>query len=292
MIVNVSGRTDIPAFYAKWFMNRLKAGYVDVRNPFNDKMVSRIPVDRIDAFMFCTKNPIPLIPYLDEIDKPILMDVTITGYHKDMEPNVPDKSRIIDAVREISRKLGKKYVSVRYDPVFLSDRYTVDYHLRAFEKLCSELEGYVEEIIISFLDEYKNVKKNAADIRYRDISEEEYEQLAKGFLASAGRHHMHVFTCHEGNLLEKYGIPAGACFSQRKAYEMTGKALPKWKARGCGCVEMADIGVYNTCLHMCRYCYANYDEKQVLKNYKNHDPDSSLLVGEIHPDDNIKVRLK
>ncbi|MCF0245609.1 MAG: DUF1848 domain-containing protein [Ileibacterium sp.] len=292
MIVNASGRTDIPAFYFDWFMNRLKEGWFDCRNPFAPAKISRIYAEDIDAFMFCTKNPIPMLPYLDQIDKPVLMDVTITGYHKELEPNVPDKGLILDAVRQLSEKLGKKYVSVRYDPIFISKRYTVDYHLRAFDKLCNLLDGYVEEIVISFLDEYKNVLRNQDEIGYLPITQEDCKRLAEGFLASANAHGIHVFTCHEGNLLEPYGISSGACFSQKKAYEMTGKALQKWKARDCGCVQMADIGVYNTCLHGCRYCYANFDEKKVMDNFRDHDPDSSLLVGHIDPNDEIKVRRK
>lgn len=58
----------------------------------------------------------------------------------------------------------------------------------------------------------------------------------------------------------------------------------------CKCVEMVNIGVYNSCSHFYRYCYANYDEKKVLRNKQNHDINSSLLIGKLESDDNSKIR--
>ena len=144
MILNVSGRTDIVAFYSKWFMNRYHAGYVDVRNPFNPNLVSRIQFDNVDAIMFCTKNPIPIINHLKEINKPIIFHITLTPYKKDIEPNVPNKKTIIEAIKEISNIIGIDNIYIRYDPVFLSDKYNLDYHKKAFEKICSLLEGYTK----------------------------------------------------------------------------------------------------------------------------------------------------
>ncbi len=290
MIVNASSRTDIPAFFSTWFMNRLKAGFFDVRNPFAQSMVSRIFVEDIDAFMFCTKNPLPLIPHLKEIDKPILMDVTVTPYHEDYEPNVIDKKKIIEGLWQMHAILGKESLSVRYDPIILSDRYPVEYHLRAFEKLCSLVEGCVESISISFLDDYKNVRKNARELACHKPTEEELKAIGEGFAQSAKKHHLDVFTCCEKGILVPYGVPEGGCFSQKKALQMTGKAFKKWKARDCECVEMADVGAYNTCSHLCKYCYANFDERKIKRNVLNHDPNSSLLIGHLKPDDLIKRR--
>lgn len=160
MILNVSGRTDIVAFYTEWFMKRYEEGYIDVRNPFNPKLVSRIDFNDIDAIMFCTKNPIPIIKYLPQIKKPILFHVTLTPYKRDIEPNVEDKTKIIKSIQELSQLLGKENVYVRYDPVFISDDYQVEYHIKTFDKICNLLDGYIEHIIISFLDNYKNVRKN------------------------------------------------------------------------------------------------------------------------------------
>ena len=137
MILMVSGRTDIVAFYSKWFMNRYKEGYVDVRNPFYPKNVSRINFSNVDLIMFCTKNPLPIIDFLPMISKPILFHVTLTPYKSDIEPNVIDKKLIIEGIKKISKIIGSENIYVRYDPIFLSDKYTLNYHKKAFSKLCN-----------------------------------------------------------------------------------------------------------------------------------------------------------
>ncbi|MDE6285168.1 MAG: DUF1848 domain-containing protein, partial [Bacilli bacterium] len=137
MILIVSGRTDIVAFYSQWFIKRLEAGFVDVRNPFNASLVSRIFFDDVEAFFFCTKNPLPILPYLDKLKKPMLFHVTITPYGKDIEPNVVDKTKIIAGVKKIASVIGKENVFVRYDPVFINEKYTIDYHVKAFGRLCT-----------------------------------------------------------------------------------------------------------------------------------------------------------
>lgn len=291
MIVSASCRTDIPAFYTPWLLNRLEEGFVDVRNPFYPKRVSRIYFEDADAWMFCTKNPLPLIPYLDRFKQPILMDVTITPYKKDLEPAVSDKTKIIEAVRFMGEKLGKDHVSVRYDPILLNPTYTVDYHIRAFERLCSLLEGAVETISISFLDDYKNVRRHAGELNAHEPSEAELKAIGEAFAKCAADHGIPVFTCNEKQILAPFGVPSGACFPMELALAWTGRKFRKWKARDCGCVEMADLGVYNTCAHLCRYCYANFDEKQIAQNRRLHDPSSTMLVGHLEADDEI-IRRK
>ncbi|MBQ8131660.1 MAG: DUF1848 family protein, partial [Bacilli bacterium] len=168
MILNVSGRTDIVAFYSEWFYNRYKEGFVDVRNPFNPKLVSRIYFEDVDMILFCTKNPKPILRYIKEIQKPILFHITLTPYLKDIEPNVPDKKEVMEAIKELSKILGKENVVVRYDPILISEKYNTSYHNKMFERLCKELDGFIETIIVSFLDEYKNVKNNKNVLQYRD----------------------------------------------------------------------------------------------------------------------------
>ena len=160
MILNVSGRTDIVAFYTSWFINRYREGFVDVRNPIYSKLVHRIYFQDVELFVFCTKNPRPMLPFLKEIKQPILFQITLTPYQKDIEPNVPFKKEIIEDIKRISSILGKDFVFVRYDPIFLSKKYSLNYHIKAFERLCSLLEGFVTKIIVSFMDNYKNVQKN------------------------------------------------------------------------------------------------------------------------------------
>ena len=294
MILNVSGRTDIIAFYCEWFMNRYKKGYIDVRNPFYNKQVSRINFSDVDAIMFCTKNPIPIVKHLQEITKPILFHVTLTPYKKDIEPNVPSKKEIIEAIKEISNIIGKDNLYIRYDPVFLSDKYNINYHIKAFDKMCSLLDGYVTNIIISFIDNYKNVQNNIKDLKLRKFAEKDFEQIGINFSRSASNHGMTVQTCFEERRLLEYGFIKRDCLGVELAYKLTGKTkFKKCKARRgnmCNCVEMVDIGVYNSCKHFCKYCYANYDENRVIDNYHNHDPNSSLLIGHLASDDIIKIR--
>lgn len=295
MILFASGRTDIPAFYSNWFINRVKAGFVDVRNPFNQKLVSRIYFSDVDLIMFCSKNPLPMINKLDILKVPVLFHVTITPYSKDVEPNIPDKRLIIEGVKKLSLVLGIDNVVVRYDPIFLSDKYNVDYHIKAFDKLCKNLNGYVNKIIVSFMDEYKNVRSNKNILKYRAFTREDYKKIGEAFSKSAMDNGMSVQTCFEDEDLTQYGFVKGECLSHELAYILTGKKFKSSnvrKEKKCECVQMVDIGDYNSCMHMCKYCYANYDEKMVSSNFKRHDDNSSLLIGTIQNDDVIKVRKK
>ena len=294
MILNVSGRTDIVAFYTPWFMNRYKEGYLDVRNPFNPKLVSRINFSNVDLILFCTKNPLPIIDRIKEIDKPILFHVTLTPYKKDIEPNVIDKKLVIEGIKRLSGILGSENIVVRYDTIFLSDSYTLEYHIRAFDKMCKVLKGYVKKIVVSFLDDYKNVRYNMRYLRLRAFTEEDYKQIGLNFSKSAWENGMSVQTCFEERNLVNYGFTRGECLSLELAEKITGKKPKKWKARGkngCNCAEMVDVGMYNTCKHFCKYCYANYDEKMVNANTLRHDVNSSLLIGQIGADDVIKPRV-
>ena len=295
MILFASGRTDIPAFYSKWFINRVEEGFVDVRNPFNPKLVSRINFSDADLIMFCSKNPLPMIDKLEKIKVPVLFHVTITPYGKEIEPNIPDKNLIIEGVKRLSFILGSDNVVVRYDPIFLSDKYSVDYHIRAFDKLCKRLNGYVNKIIVSFMDEYKNVRNNRNILKYRVFTKDDYKKIGEAFSKSARGNGMSVQTCFEDEDLTQYGFIKGECLSHELAYVLTGKKFRSSnvrKEKKCECVQMVDIGDYNSCMHMCKYCYANYDEKIVSSNFKKHDDNSSLLIGKIQRDDVIKERSK
>ena len=295
MILNVSGRSDIVAFYSKWFMNRYKEGFVDVRNPYYPKNVSRIYFEDVDAIMFCTKNPLPILDDLKDIHKPILFHVTLTPYKQDIEPNVPPKKILIEAIKQLSDSIGIDNLSIRYDPIFLSEPYTLEYHKKAFDRMCSLLEGYVKQIIVSFIDDYKNVRNNESSLKHREFTEYDYKEIGTSFSESAKKYKMSVQTCFEDRNLVEYGFIKGECLSFELAYKLTGKTYKNWtarKERKCNCAQMIDIGVYNSCKHFCKYCYANYDEKKVNYNYESHDLNSSLLIGQLAPDDIIKRRVK
>ena len=294
MILNISGRTDIVAFYSDWLINRLNEGYIDVRNPFNPKMVSRIMMKDVDLLFFCTKNPIPILDKLSNIKKKVYFHVTLTSYKKDIEPNIPPKKDIIEAIKKLSNIIGKDNLVIRYDPIFINEEYNLEYHVKAFDKICELLDGYVGKILIHFIDDYKNVRNNYSTLKYRKLLESDYETIGKSFSESGKKHNIVVHTCNEERNLTEFGFVKDDCISKELAFRLTGKEYKKkWKARHdlvCQCVEMVDIGVYNSCKHFCKYCYANYDEKQVNNNYSKHNPKSSLLIGELNEDDIIKVR--
>lgn len=293
MILNISGRTDIVAFYSDWLMNRLNEGFIDVRNPFNPKMVSRIMMEDVDLLFFCTKNPIPILDKIKDINKKVYFHVTLTSYKRNIEPGLPPKKYIIEAIKKLSNIIGKDNIVIRYDPIFINDEYSLEYHVKTFDKICDLLDGYINKILVSFIDDYKNVRNNYNMLRYRRLTERDYETIGKSFSESAKMHNIVVHTCAEVRNLVEYGFIKDECMSKELAFKLTGKVYKKWKARKnvpCECIEMVDIGVYNSCKHFCKYCYANYDEKQVNDNYSKHNPNSSLLVGELKDDDIIKIR--
>lgn len=294
MILNVSGRCDVVAFFSDWFLDRYKKGYVDVRNPFYKRSVSRIYFKDVDAIVFCTKNPIPILYRLNEIDKPMLFHVTITPYRKEIEPNVPPKRKIIEAVKRLSSIVGVDNLYIRYDPIFINDSYTVQYHIKAFDTLCEMLDGYVSSFIVSFIDDYKNVRKNRNVLNKREFTYDDYREIGLNFSRIAKKHNMTVQTCAEDFNLVEFGFVKGECLNRELAKRLTGKAkFKKWTARknaNCKCVEMVDIGTYNMCKHFCKYCYANFDEKKVDINFLNHRKDSSLLTGVLEKDDILKIR--
>jgi len=293
MILNISGRTDIVAFYSEWLINRLEEGFIDVRNPFNPNMVSRIMLEDVDLLFFCTKNPIPIIDKISSIKKKVYFHITLTGYKKDIELGLPPKKDIIEAIIKLSKIIGKENIAIRYDPILVNNKYTIDYHIKAFTKICELLDGYIEKILISFIDDYKNVRKNYNILQYRKLLEEDYKKIGTSFSNIAKKHNIYVHTCAEDRNLTEYGFIKDECMSKELALKLTGKKYKKWKARKnvpCQCVEMVDIGVYNSCKHFCKYCYANFDEIKVKDNYSKHDPNSSLLIGKLNKDDIIKVR--
>lgn len=267
MILNISGRTDIVAFYSEWLMNRLDEGFIDVRNPFNPKMVSRIMLDDVEMLFFCTKNPIPILDKLKDIKKKVYFHVTLTSYKEDIEPNLVSKRDIIEGIKKLSNIIGKDNLVIRYDPVFISDEYNIDYHVKAFDKICNILDGYVSKILISFIDDYKNVRKNYKYLKYKELTEDDYKRIGLEFSRSAREHGMVVHTCAEDRNLVEYGFIKDECMSRELAFKLTGKVYKKWNARKkvpCQCIEMVDIGVYNSCKHFCKYCYANYNERMRL----------------------------
>ncbi len=296
MILSVSERCDIVAFYMDWFCDRLKAGYIDVRNPFYPKQVSGIILDKdhIEAIVFCTKNPEPLYKRMNDIPYPYILHVTITPYLKDIEPYVPEKRKTIEIVKKISQIIGKDRVIIRYDPIFISQKYNIEYHKKMFERLCNELSDYTNRIIISFIDLKRNTLKNRKILNMEALTKEKIEELASFMGKTAKKYHLMISTCAENIDLEKFGFEKIPCTSEKNIQNLLHnqkKYKPNKTRENCNCIDMVDIGCYNICHHFCRYCYANYDESQVLKNINQHDPTSSLLTGCLTPEDIIKEKV-
>ena len=292
MIINTGQRTDIPAFYAEWFANRLREGFVCVRNPYNPSQVSRYRLDPtvVDVIGFCTKDPTPMFPYMDLLKNyGQYWFVTITPYGRDMEPNVPDKHRLLEDFKRLSEQVGVNAIGWRYDPILLSERYTTAYHLRAFETTASALEGYTQTAVISFIDLYPKVRRNFPEAR--EVRPEERIRLGKALIEIASTHGMIVKPCAEGDELAPYGADCGGCMRLGDYEKAIGKKLsaPKRKGTraGCACYLACDIGAYNTCKHLCKYCYANAEPTRVLTQSRLHDPRSPFLIGNYRDGDVI-----
>ena len=292
MIINTGQRTDIPAFYAEWFANRLREGVVCVRNPYNPSQVSRYRLDPtvVDVIGFCTKDPTPMFPYMDLLKNyGQYWFMTITPYGRDMEPNVPDKHRLLEDFKRLSEQVGVNAIGWRYDPILLSERYTTAYHLRAFETMASALEGYTQTAVISFIDLYPKVRRNFPEAR--EVRAEERIRLGKALIEIASTHGMIVKPCAEGDELAPYGADCGGCMRLGDYEKAIGKKLsaPKRKGTraGCACYLSCDIGAYNTCKHLCKYCYANAEPTRVLTQRRLHDPRSPFLIGNYRDGDVI-----
>lgn len=295
MIINTGQRTDIPAFYSKWFINRIREGYVLVRNPYYPSLVTKFLLnpDVVDVIGFCTKNPRPMFKYLDEL-KPFgqFWYISITGFDKDIEPNVPSIDQVIEDFKFLSYKVGKNAIALRYTPIIINEKYTLQRHIDTFEYITSKLEGYTSLAVFGFVDIYDKLKRNHPEII--DCDDSLKIIIAKEFLKIANKHHMELRLCSKEKRLSSYGIDVNGCMRLEDYERAIGFSLTPTKKmearRGyCTCYLSNDIGSYNSCLHLCSYCYANGNSNLVLSNFKKHDEDSPFLIGNISPDDKIRL---
>ena len=292
MIINTGQRTDIPAFYSEWFAERLREGFVCVRNPYDPSQVSRYRLDPsvVDVIGFCTKDPVPMFAHMDLLkDYGQIWHMTITPYGRDIEPRVPDKHRMLKAFRRLSDMVGIDSVCWRYDPILITEKYSAEYHLRAFEKMARALAGYTRSVVISFIDLYPKVRRNFPEIA--GVPKETRLSLGRDIIGIASSCGMTVRPCAEGDELAAFGADCSGCMQVRDYERAIGKRLivPKKKTarEACACYLSCDIGAYDTCRHLCRYCYANNDPELVLENARRHDPASPFLTGGYREDDVI-----
>jgi len=299
VILSVSRRTDIPAFYSEWFFKRIEDGYVMVRNPMNRHQVSKISLKRdvVDCFVFWTKNPKEMLNRLYLLDKMrynYYFQFTLNPYGADIEVNVPQKREIINTFIRLSEKIGKNKVIWRYDPILLTDKITVDYHIKYFDYLASKLKDYTEKCMISFIDLYKKCQRNLKTIEPLDFNDDIKRLLSENIFRIAQSYGLKLETCAEDVDLSSIGIPHGKCIDDNLISQICGGEIEYGKDKTqrdvCGCIASIDIGEYNTCSHNCLYCYANYDHETVKKNVLAHNPKSPLLIGEERNTDKIYER--
>lgn len=297
MILSVSRRTDIPAFYSDWFFNRLKEGFVYVRNPMNIHQVSKITLspEVIDCIVFWSKNPRPMLMRLDELKNYMYyFQFTINAYDKGFEVGVPRKESIINTFKELSDKIGPRRVIWRYDPILLTDKMDMDYHIRYFDEIAKRLKGYTDTCVISFVDLYKKTQSNLKEKQAREPLPKEMLEMAAKMFIIANQYGITIQTCAEEIALESVGIKHGKCIDNALIEDLLGVKLVVSKdpnqRKECGCVQSIDIGEYNTCAHGCKYCYANFKESMVLRNRAAHNPNSPLLIGQIGVTDKVTER--
>ena len=298
MILSVSRRTDVPDCYSEWFVNRIKEGFLYVRNPMNAHQVSRISLapDIVDCIVFWTKNPGNMLDKLEFLkDYMYYFQFTLTGYGKDIEPNLPDKQEVLlDTFKRLSDKIGRERVIWRYDPILLNERYTEEHHLDIFGKLAGSLADYTEKAVISFVDLYARIRHGAESSGIRQMTEEEMMRLGKELARIAARHRLGIEACAEQIDLQGAGIKHGSCIDRTLIERLLGCKLEgekdKNQRKECGCLESIEVGTYNTCLNGCVYCYAKASDGRVRENRKMYDANSPILCGKILPEDRITER--
>lgn len=299
MIISASRRTDIPNYYSEWFLNRIKEGYVYVRNPMNPRQVSKIALspEVVDCIVFWTKNPKPMLAKLDALNAYIYyFQFTLTGYGADIECGLPDKKLdVIPTFQKLSQKVGAQRVIWRYDPILFTEYYTLEYHLKTFSEIAERLRGYTEKCVISFVDIYAKTQKNMQALRIRSLEENELFAFAAKIAQIARENGMKIASCAEAVDLSACGIAHNCCIDKDLIAQITGSRIcadkDKNQRKECGCVESIDIGTYNTCQNGCRYCYANHGTKSVAQSCQTYDENAPILCGQITAEDKITERV-
>lgn len=293
MIISASRRTDLPAFYTPWLINRLRSGFCQVANPFRPgqiKRVSLLPED-VDVIVFWTRHAQPLIPYLDELDRRgyrYYFQYSLTNYPRQIERRTPFLGRAIKTIRALSNKIGSQRVIWRYDPILMSESTSLEFHRHNFQQLAQSLRGYARRCVISLYDDY-------AKARSRLLQEPGFEPLPKDskpywralaglvpdLVDIAAQNQFEVCSCAEEMDLQPYGIPPGKCIDNDLILSVFGIEVSAVKDAGqrkaCGCVVSQDIGRYDTCLFGCQFCYATRSFEKAYSNYSAHNPDLPAL---------------
>jgi DNA repair photolyase len=297
MIISASRRTDIPAYYSDWLLNRIKERYVYVRNPMNIHQISKISLspDVVDCIVFWSKNPKPMLTKLQFLNEyAYYFQFTLNPYDRDIEARLPCKNEIFETFKQLSDKISPQRVIWRYDPILLNNKYTISYHIDKFCEFSRKLTGYTEKVTFSFIDFYKKITENVKSIRIDEITNEEKNSIADNFSRIAKENNLLIDTCAEDIDLSEYNIAHASCIDDRLIRKLIGYNFIAQKDKNqrfeCGCIGSIDIGEYNSCSNGCVYCYANYSKNIVVNNFSKHDSASPLLIGKITNNDTINER--
>ena len=294
MILSASRRTDIPAFFSDWFFNRIKAGFVLVPNPRNPKQISKIPLspESTDCIVFWTKNPAPItdrLRILDEAGYAYYFQFTLNPYGSDTEPGLPPKEELIKTFKKLSTAAGKNRVLWRYDPVFINENYSAAWHKGKFKLFCRSLAGFTDVCTISFIDIYNSIKNN-----FRVMSGDEISETAESFSETAAKNGIELLTCAEETDLSRFGIKHSSCIDPKRAETAAGCTIsskPDGTLRKeCRCAESTDIGIYDTCMHGCLYCYASQRRTDCKPAQDHFDDNAPMITG--FPDSAAKIYEK
>lgn len=299
MIISASRRTDIPAFYANWFLQRIESGYCLVANPFNPTQVRKVSLaqEDIDAVVFWTKYSGPLrarLPQLDAAGIPYYFLYTLTRYGRNLEARVPPVEKLLDDLLALSYQIGSHRIVWRYDPIIISREFSFQRHLEIFELLATALRGATHRIIISFIDYYAKTRKNMARYLNQFGPPIEHPEKIEGFedfivslVSISANNNMEIQSCAETISLERLGVAKGKCIDDNLIQRALGIKVTSRKDTGqrreCACVKSIDIGTYNTCVHGCSYCYATQNHRVASQNYRRIRPDDPTLNKGIHP---------
>lgn len=299
LIISASRRTDIPRFHSEWMVNRVREGFVDVRNPMFPAQVSRYSLDPsvVDGIVFWTKDPAPMLDKLDVFSVyPYYFQFSLTSYGRDIESGLRDKHDLIKTFKELSGKIGSDRVMWRFDPILISEKYSLEYQVHAFSTIAAELNGFTKKVTISFIDEYAFGGRNVfSSVNTNGVTSNDQQLLAERLSAVAHENGMAIDTCAEAIDLARYGIEHARCVDSRVFEEIGNCRLSRLKTRyeemskdksqrkECCCIESIDIGWINTCLNGCKYCYATTDIDELSCNMQLCDPSSSILCGSVDP---------
>lgn len=295
MIINTGGRTDTVAYYCDWLLKRLEKGYVYSRNPLFPNKVTRYELspDKVDVLIFCSKDYTPILPHIGAIAKQynIFCHYTISAYGRDVEPHVPTIDKSIATLVKLADIIGPDKLAWRYDPVLLTDKYTIETHLNTFDYMAEKIAGHVSACIFSFVEMYKKLDTNMPELI--PLTEQDMEKMAEGLGAIARKYHLPIQTCGNNGDYTRYGIQHSGCITAAILEHANGcnfkkRVSHKGMREGCHCIPSRDIGAYDTCLSGCKYCYAVKKAEAVKKNYQLHDKNSPLLIGQIKPTDTIQ----